>query len=56
MARESRHPHVKTKTAGIYKRGDRYRHTYRVRGVQRWGSAATYDEARRLKRQAEADD
>jgi integrase len=56
MARESRHPHVKTKTAGIYKRGNRYRYTYRVRGVQRWGSASTYDEARRLKRQAEADD
>jgi hypothetical protein len=27
-----------------------------VRGVQRWGSAATYDEARRLKRQADADE
>jgi hypothetical protein len=32
---------VKTKTAGIYKRGNRYRYTYRVRGVQRWGSAGT---------------
>ena len=56
MARESKHPHVKTKTAGICKRGNRYRYTYRVRGVQRWGSAATYDEARRLERQAEAGD
>ncbi|HEV3002264.1 MAG TPA: tyrosine-type recombinase/integrase [Solirubrobacteraceae bacterium] len=56
MARSGRHPYVKTKTAGIYRRGNRYRYTYRVRGVQRWGSAASYEEARRLKRQAEADD
>ena len=30
-------------------------YTYRVRGRQRWGTAATFDEARRRKRQAEAD-
>ena len=45
----------KTKVPGVYRRGNRYVYCYRVEGRQRWGSAATMDEARRLKRQAEAD-
>jgi integrase len=45
----------KTKTPGVYRRGGRYAYVYRVRGVQHWGTAATYDEARRAKRQADAD-
>jgi integrase len=55
MAKQDKYADEKTKTAGVYKRGNRYRYTYRVRGEQRWGSAATYAEARRAKRQAEAD-
>jgi integrase len=31
----------------VYRRGEGYAFTYRVRGRQRWGSAATLDEARR---------
>lgn len=46
---------VKTNTPGVYRRGGSYAYTYRVEGRQRWGSAATLDEARRKKRQAEAD-
>jgi hypothetical protein len=44
----------KTATLGIYRRGKRYVYAYRVRGVQRWGTAATLDDARRRKRQAQA--
>lgn len=46
---------MKTKHPGVYRRGTRYAYVYRVEGRQRWGSADTLDEARRLKRQAEAD-
>jgi integrase len=42
-------------SAGIYKRGRRWAYTYRVEGRQRWGSADTFDEARRARRQAQAD-
>jgi integrase len=43
-------PLVKTKTPGVYKRGGRYAVTYRdAEGAQRWESARTYDEARKLK-------
>ncbi len=45
----------KTKVPGVYRRGDAYLYSYRVEGRQRWGRAATLDEARRGKRQAEAD-
>ena len=47
--------HVKTSAPGVYRRGDGYVYTYRVRGRQRWGRAASFDEARRRKHQAEAD-
>jgi len=41
----------KTKTPGVYKRGDRYSVTFRdAGGKQRWESVRTYDEARTLKR------
>jgi len=41
----------KTKTPGVYKRGDRYSLTFRdAGGKQRWESVRTYDEARTLKR------
>ena len=44
----------KTKTPGVYRRGDRYTVTWRDHeGKQRWGSARTYDDARALKRQRE---
>ncbi len=39
----------RTKTPGIFKRGDRYVFSYRVEGKQRWESARTLDEARRLR-------
>lgn len=45
----------KTKAPGVYRRGERYVYSYRVEGRQRWGSAPSFDEARRLKRQADAD-
>ena len=45
----------KTKVPGVYRRGNRYVYCYRVDGRQRWGSARSLDEARRLKRQADAD-
>lgn len=41
----------RTKTPGVYKRGERYAITYRDHlGKQRWESARTYDEARAIKR------
>ncbi len=43
-------PMVKTRTPGIYKRGERYLFTYRdTDGKQRWESCRTLDEARRAK-------
>jgi integrase len=39
----------KTRTPGIYKRGNRYVFSYRVNGKQRWESNRTLDEARRAK-------
>lgn len=39
----------KTSVPGIYKRGGRYVFSYRVDGKQRWESAATLGEARKLK-------
>ena len=39
----------KTKTPGVFRRGSRYVFSYRVDGRQRWESARTLDEARRLK-------
>jgi integrase len=39
----------KTSTPGIFKRGGRYVFSYRVDGRQKWESARTFDEARRLK-------
>lgn len=40
----------RTRTPGVYKRGDRYTITYRDQdGRQRWESARTYDDARKLK-------
>jgi hypothetical protein len=46
---------TKTDVPGVYKRGERYAYTYRKRGRQRWGTARTKAEARRLKHQAETD-
>ena len=46
---------IKTDVPGVYKRGERYAYTYRKRGRQRWGTARTKAEARRLKHQAETD-
>ena len=46
---------TRTDTPGVYRRGNRYAYVYRVDGRQRWGSAATVDEARRARRQAQAD-
>ena len=45
----------KTRVPGVYRRGDVYLYSYRVHGRQRWGRAGTLDDARRGKRQAEAD-
>jgi integrase len=42
-------PREKTRTPGIFKRGDRYVFSYRVEGAQRWESARTLDEARRAR-------
>ena len=44
----------KTKTPGVYRRGGQYLYVFRVEGRQRWGSAESYDEARREKREADA--
>ena len=46
---------AKTKTPGVYRRGKKYVYAYRVRGVQRWKTVETYDEARRGKLAAEVD-
>jgi integrase len=48
-------PMVKTDVPGVYRRGEKYVYTYRKRGRQRWGTARTKAEARRLKRNAETD-
>jgi len=45
----------KTKTPGVYRRGKKYVYAYRIRGVQRWKTVDTYDEARRCKLAAEVD-
>lgn len=55
MATKKKSTLTKTKTPGVYRRGSRYVYAYRVRGVQKWGTTATYDEARRAKRTAETD-
>lgn len=46
---------IRTSVPGVYRRGEKYVYSYRVAGRQRWGSADSLDEARRRKRQAEAD-
>ncbi len=45
----------KTDVPGVYRRGRTYVYSYRKRGKQRWGTARTKTEARRLKRTAETD-
>ncbi len=45
----------KTRTPGIYRRGDRYTFSYKVDGKQYWESARTLDEARRAKAVRTAD-
>ena len=45
----------RTSVPGVYRRGGRYVYSYRLRGRQRWGSAATLTEGKRLKRRAETD-
>ena len=45
----------KTSAPGVYRRGKRYAYAYRVRGPPALGTAGDVDEARRRKRQAEAD-
>jgi len=45
----------KTSVPGVYRRADKYLYAYRANGRQRWGTADTLDEARRRKRQADAD-
>ncbi len=45
----------KTRTPGIYRRGDRYTFSYKVDGRQHWESARTLDEARRSKAARTAD-
>lgn len=45
----------KTRTPGIYKRGNRYVFAYRVEGKQRWESCRTLDEARRKKAARQTD-
>ena len=46
---------VKTNVPGVYERGSRFSYTYRDRGKQRWGSAATKAEARQAKAERETD-
>jgi hypothetical protein len=46
---------VKTDVPGVYKRGSRYVYSYRDRGEQKWGSAATKTAARKAKAAAETD-
>jgi Phage integrase SAM-like domain len=48
-------PMEKTRHAGIYKRGGRYVFSYRLNGAQKWESARTLDEARKLKAAKTAD-
>ena len=48
-------PMKSTSVPGIYKRGSRYTFRYRKRGRQHWMTAGSLSEARRLKRQVEAD-
>lgn len=48
-------PLVKTATPGIFKRGSRYAIVYRVNGRQRWESARTLADARKLKDARRAD-
>jgi hypothetical protein len=45
----------KTSTPGIFKRGSRYVFSYRVDGRQKWESARTFDEARRVKSERTTD-
>jgi hypothetical protein len=45
----------RTRTPGIFKKGDRYVVVYYAGGKQRKEFARTYDEARRIKREREAD-
>lgn len=45
----------KTRTPGIYRRGSRYVFCFKVDGRQKWESARTLDEARRLKAARTAD-
>jgi integrase len=45
----------RTSVPGVYKRGETYLVAYRYRGRQKWLTAKTLNDARRLKRQAEAD-
>src|SRR4051794_17558639 len=41
---------TRTRTPGVYRRGDRYAISWRdANRKQRWGSARTYDDARALK-------
>lgn len=49
-------PMVKTDVPGVYRRGGTFPYTYRDhRGKQKWGSAKTKGEARRLKAECETD-
>lgn len=48
-------PMQKTRTPGIYKRGERYVFAYRVQGKQHWESCRTLDEARRNKAARQTD-
>ena len=45
----------KTRHAGVYRRGGCYVLSYRLNGEQRWESARTLDEARKLKAAKTAD-
>src|SRR4051794_12842863 len=44
-----------TSVPGVYRRGSKYIYAYRANGRQRWGTADSFDDARRKKRQADAD-
>lgn len=45
----------RTDVPGVFRRGSRYVYSYRHRGKQRWGTAATKADAKRAKRNAETD-
>src|SRR5437588_4685588 len=47
---------TKTRTPGIYRRGNRYVVIYRAGGKQRKEFARTYDEARKMKSARQTDD